>query len=445
MRELKELKTMRKRSGQLTIQILNSSVIKFTQAGFTILGSILLARALGAESFGIYSFVLATITLAATVAHGGLPTLAVREAAKNRVINRPDMVLGIVRFGSLFITISSLLIVLAFLAYDFTSVAEPRSHQRTTLLIGLLLIPAMGLNLLRSAALRGLQKITAGQIPELIKAATLLALIVAFYPLLPDKPAFAMALTLGATLLALTIGTFFLTKELKFYKETATYKYESKAWLKSLIPLAIISTIQTANHQIDIISLGLLANNKEVGIYKAAVQLSTALALCLTAVNSVLAPKISHYFHSGKHNQLQRSVTKGIRLTLLATVPIACTLVLFGDRVLGLLFGTEYEIASAALSILVIGQIVNTTLGPVGFLLNMTGHERITAIVSASALIVNVTLNILLIPIFGIEGAAASSMITLSGWNILLFFYAYKKTGIVSLPFMLSVLKKPTK
>jgi O-antigen/teichoic acid export membrane protein len=93
-------------------------------------------------------------------------------------------------------------------------------------------------------------------------------------------------------------------------------------------------------------------------------------------------------------------------------------------------FGPEFERGSTALSILLVGQVVNVAAGPVGVLLTMTGHEkRVAAAVGASACC-NLLLNLLLIPRFGIEGAAVASAVSLILWNAAMLLWSLRRLRI---------------
>ena len=110
-------------------------------------------------------------------------------------------------------------------------------------------------------------------------------------------------------------------------------------------------------------------------------------------------------------------------------LPAAMLLIAFGDRLLAV-FGAEFTRARTALTILVLGQIANVAAGHVGVLMTMTGHEkRVAATVSAAAGC-NVILNFLLIPRFGIEGAAAATAISVILWNTFTLCWVIKHLRI---------------
>ena len=107
---------------------------------------------------------------------------------------------------------------------------------------------------------------------------------------------------------------------------------------------------------------------------------------------------------------------------------------IFGEFLLSI-FGEGYEGSISILRILCFGQIINALCGPVMYLLNMTGNEKEARNTMIYAAIVNISANILLIPIFGLEGAAWATSSTMILWNIWALMVGYKRTGIRTLIF----------
>jgi O-antigen/teichoic acid export membrane protein len=93
-------------------------------------------------------------------------------------------------------------------------------------------------------------------------------------------------------------------------------------------------------------------------------------------------------------------------------------------------FGAEYESAYVPLVILCVGQLVNASMGSVGALLNMTGHERDTTKSILVAAVVNVALNLSLVPHWGIIGAAVATASTLTVWNLIMWHKVRARIGI---------------
>ena len=96
--------------------------------------------------------------------------------------------------------------------------------------------------------------------------------------------------------------------------------------------------------------------------------------------------------------------------------------VLLNQWVLGF-FGKEFLAGSNVVLFRGIGQVINSSVGSVWLLLSMTGRSKLNMIGTSSAAVINVIMNLLLIPRMGIDGAAIASMIAVSFINILGYIF----------------------
>jgi O-antigen/teichoic acid export membrane protein len=131
-------------------------------------------------------------------------------------------------------------------------------------------------------------------------------------------------------------------------------------------------------------------------------------------------------------------ITKSSRGMLLITLPVVLVLVLFGEVIIRLAFGAAYEKAYVPLVILCVGQLVNASIGSVRSILNMTGNEHDTTRVLVIGAIVNLLLNFTLTPVWGMNGAAMATTVTLILWNVLMWRSVRTRTGLESSPFFRS-------
>ena len=108
---------------------------------------------------------------------------------------------------------------------------------------------------------------------------------------------------------------------------------------------------------------------------------------------------------------------------------LAILLIVFADRVLGL-FGSEFVAARGEMTVLILGQLVNVGAGSVGYLMKMTGHHNQCAYVFGFSAILNLLLNAILIPFWGIMGAAIATALSMAIWNIWLHQLVVKYLGV---------------
>ena len=96
-------------------------------------------------------------------------------------------------------------------------------------------------------------------------------------------------------------------------------------------------------------------------------------------------------------------------------------------------FGDEFILAKFSLLILAFSQAINALSASLGTILNMTGMQKVYGNILLVFLVLNIVLNYLLIPIYGIEGAAIASASSLMFWNLYSVFYVYKYYGVLTL------------
>jgi len=130
----------------------------------------------------------------------------------------------------------------------------------------------------------------------------------------------------------------------------------------------------------------------------------------------------------GESDELRKTITRAARAVFLATVPVVLAIALLADPLLGL-FGDEFRSGAGALRILLAGELVKDFFGLAGLALVMTGHESdLTRGVSVGAGI-NVLLAVILIPLFGVEGAAIAGAAGAAGTHLVLAWLSRRKLG----------------
>jgi len=176
---------------------------------------------------------------------------------------------------------------------------------------------------------------------------------------------------------------------------------------------------------IDSVMLSLMKGNEVVGWYNAAYRLVFILLFIPGIINMAIFPSMSR-FHISSQNSLRLTYEKYFKLMLIIGIPIGIGTTLLADRIILLIFGTGYTQSIIALKIL-IWTIVLTFAGAAFVrLFESTNRQIIVAKVSVICVVVNVILNLLLIPKFTYVGASIATVITefilVSG----IFIFAYK-------------------
>jgi O-antigen/teichoic acid export membrane protein len=182
--------------------------------------------------------------------------------------------------------------------------------------------------------------------------------------------------------------------------------------------------------------LGIFEPSDQVGIYRIAVQISMLAAFGLHAVNMVVTPRFAELYMQNRLAPLKHLVVAGGRVAQGFTLLVTVGFLLVGKPCLRLIFGPVYTASYLPIVILLIGQMVNSATGSVGNLLNMTGYERETLRGTAVAAAIGIALDVLLIPVWGIRGAATATAVSMAIWKVLLWWAARKHLHIDSLAYI---------
>lgn len=398
--------------------------------------AVVLARVLGPKNYGIYTYVYALVSLLAVPAQFGLPTLVVRETAKAEVKQEWGLMRGLWRWaGSVAAALALMLAVVAgVFAWYFSG--HFSALQLKTFVWGLALIPLIALGTLRGAALQGLRSVVQGQLPEQVVRPALLilmVLVIGFFAGGKIKADEAMALHALAAGCGFAIGAWLLWREQPSQVAARPPPvYELRRWLASTLPLALLAGTQVITNQTDVVMLGIFASAQDVGVYRVAAQGATLVSLAFAALGIAAMPHLARLYTKGDMCRFQRLATVSAGAALLVALPILLAFLLFGDTILGTVFGARYVNGGKVLSILASAYFVNVGFGMVGRLLNMAGYEHDTAKGVGVAAVCNVVLNVILIPLYGMTGAAAATAISMLVWNIVLWRMVRRRLGVDS-------------
>lgn len=411
---------------------IGSFVVKILGAAIAFGLHILLARLLGVTQYGIYIYALTWVNILVIASLLGSNTSLVRFIAAYKAQEKWGLLRGIVHRSTQFVVIFSLLIggiggiVVWFLR------SRIGQDQAATFGVALILLPVLALVRLREAGLKALKRVVQSEFPIVIIRPLLLAAILSglyFYLRQPLQATQAMAINLIAVFAALAIGTLWLVKELPEQVRDAQPVYAEKEWLKVSLPLLLVAGMHLILKHTDIIMLGAIRSSDEAGIYSAASRISDLVVFALIAINAILAPMVSELYHTGRMEELQRIVTLAARAIFAFTLMFSIILVVFGKFALSL-FGAEFVVTYVPLLILLCGQIVNALAGSVGLIMTMTGHQNQAGAIVAVSAAVNIILNVLLIPLMGLRGAAISTAFTMALWNITMLIYVQRRLEI---------------
>ena len=192
----------------------------------------------------------------------------------------------------------------------------------------------------------------------------------------------------------------------------------------------LISTGSLAFSYTDTIFIGYFMTNGDVGVYRTAFQFTSAAAFITAAIAPTLTPKISRWSKDNEWEKIVYPVSRGITFGLILAVPVLFGGIFLADKLLYYFYGADFAAGAAACCILFAVQIVAVFTTFLGTALSASDHAKQSFYATATAAVVNIILNCILIPILGINGAAISTLISYSLNAVLIAYFLRRYISI---------------
>ena len=399
-----------------------------------LLVSVVLARLIGAEGLGAYSFAIAIVGLVAIPVQLGFPQFVVRYCAI--YMRRGDMALmkGLLYSVGLIVLGMAVLALVVSIPLVKYLVREHGVIASATLFWAFALLPWSGLSAVGSSALRGLGFVTLGQFAgQVVRPLCFVGIIgtglVAGWQM---DSTIAVKYNVVAALIASLTAVLLLIRIRPAGFFSTSPEFEISHWIRGALPFVVLGGVYVVMQQIDLIMVGMLATARDVGVYSVVSRIAMLVPVGLLVINPVIAPQIARYHDAGDLSSLQRLVAYAARASVLLALPFYLMLSLGGDWVLSTVYGDAFSYGNQALMILLVGQLFNAAMGSVGMILNMTGNAWYSATGLGVAVGTNIVLNLALIPVYGIEGAAMAATISIFVRSTFLAIAVYRRLGLNS-------------
>ena len=402
--------------------------------------TLVIAHLFGAKGLGDYVLAITVLRLFTLLAKLGLDTTSIRFIAS---FASQDKWTSIFRFRKQIVSILSLSsIVSSLLMYCFAEpIADLINANYKYIQLNAFLVLPMSFFMLHYQSLRGLKRIAEFsffyRMSQSLFSIIFILIIYQFFTT-SDVPVYAYFLSvLIVSLLSFFAFIYWLNKRSEG-KESAELKIRSyKKLLKISIPLMFAQSVQFIMAWTDKLMLGNMTTPEDVGIYHTAFKLSMFASIALMSVNSIASPKFAEMYAENNMKGLKKVVHQSTKMIFWTSVPLVSVFFVFPEFLLGI-FGEEFKVGVTAFIFLSCGRLISSFSGSVGTILQMTGNQNIYAKILLFGAIMNVALNLILIPKYGIKGAAIASMSSLIVWNLSMVLVVKNRFGFYTfyIPFI---------
>jgi O-antigen/teichoic acid export membrane protein len=386
-------------------------------SGIAFVSHVLFARWLGVDSYGIYVFALGWLNILFIAVQAGMNISTVRFVSEYRASGDRLSIERLTGFSNLIVLCLS--VVAAGIGVTVAALTLSGDDElRLTIYLVLALTAVMALIQQRTAILQGLERVVqATLIFEFARPLGLLFLAFVVGSLAGLDAARVMALNLAVSIATLVLLAVHTRRCIRREPADETADTESgpapwRRWLKISLPYIAVTGMAILLTQMDILMIGHLLGPEQAGLYAPAAKVALLAVFPAVAIRARYGPLAARLYAEGKTADLQVRTKVATGLSVLACLGVLAVILPGRDLILGL-FGAPFQAGGVTVLVLAAGYLLYSALGAVEMFFLVGPFEKANAVVAASTLGLNLILNLVLIPRFGIEGAAAATAVAL--------------------------------
>jgi O-antigen/teichoic acid export membrane protein len=394
---------------------------------------IYVARVLGPDGLGMYALGMSAVDFLALFAALGSFDTAARYVGVFKADRAPGRIRLLFMSGIkavFFVSVALAVLLMSTRGWVASSLLGAPGLAAYLLLFALLL-PLGNLNGFLGGYLRGHQEVTRRTVVNaFVQFPVKIAATVVFFSLGLGLTGYVLGEIVGAVL---AVGLLF--KVAMRLTPTATARDSGRVSLPrreifdfagSMVGMALLGFLSAKLAEP---LLGAYLGPADVGIYSVALATAAFVPVLLKSLNTIFGPVVSELHGKGKLEMVERLYQISTKWCLALTWPLVCVLVVHADDLMRI-FGEDFARGGSALAVLAIGQMVNVAVGSSGQLLIMTGHQRMEVRIQFAAAGVSIVSLLLLVPRFGVFGAAIAFSLVLALSNLMRLLLVFSVLSI---------------
>jgi O-antigen/teichoic acid export membrane protein len=405
--------------------------IRIFNAVVAFVSQVLLARWMGSFEYGIFVLVWVTMIIVGNLSCLGFHTSVIRFIPEYFEREKLAELRGILITSRLFVLVASTATALIGLLglWLFSSLIE--SYYVIPFYLGIICLPMIALSDVMQGISRANSWTLSALAPTYITRPILILVFMGGALLAGYEPSAANAVI--AAILATYVTTIAqsveVTTHLNRRLPAGPRKIEFRQWFAVSLPIFLVESFFFLLTNADVLMVGAFMQPTDVAVYFATVKTLALVHFVYFAVKAGVAQRYSQFTHSNPE-RLAAFARETVSWTFWPSLVMAAVVLALGKPML-MLFGPEFDSGYPLLFLLVAGVVARAAVGPAESLLTMSGNQNICAAVYALTLACNVALSVLLIPLFGLWGAAIATALSMIFEASALSFTVWRKLGIV--------------
>ncbi|WP_148882924.1 flippase [Thermococcus aciditolerans] len=397
---------------------------------FGFLSRAVIARYFSTAEYGVFNLVLTVLNIALVIATLGFQNALPREVAFYRE-REPSRVWDLVSTALVIVAVNSVIWTAVLFAFS-GSISRLFGDERLVraLRIVVFALPFWALTGVIISVSRGFGRVREQVYFQNIVYPTLFMAFVVIGAFLGLPFAFVFGAYVVAQALTLLALTFDVWKKGIFKPGISLNSKLGKELVRFSIPLMLTGIAGFVMTWTDTLMLGYYLGSEVVGLYNAAAPIARLLPIFLNSAGLIFPPLATVLYAHGKVEELKRVYQILTKWIFLATFPLFALIFLFPEVTISFFFGAKYLSAAPVLQILALGFMFHTFLGLNGWSLIVIRDSNFIMYSTLISAGINVVLNVLLIPHYGIEGAAVATTVSYFVTNVLNSLRLYRKIRI---------------
>ena len=393
--------------GQAGRMALIAFMIRIVSAAIAFISQIILARIMGEHEYGIFVFTWVLVILIGNLSCLGFHSAQIRFLPQFEAVNDLERMRGLAVTARIFALVSSTTVAIVGYAALYLFADKIQGYYVIPLFIALFILPMIALGDTMEGTARANSWAIVALSPTYIVRPMLILLFMlgAVWAGEPQTAKTAMVMSLAATYVTSIAQLFNIKWRLHRRYERGPIRVEFGTWFRVALPIFLIEGFSFLLTNSDTVVTGLFLDPTDVGIYFAASKTMALVQFVYFSVKAASAPRFSALYAAGEHRELARFAGLTVRWAFWPALCVGLAALLAGNFLLSM-FGPAFTAGYSVMVILFFGILAKASVGPGEVLLTMAGQQTLCVKLYAVALAANIGFNIVLVPLYGIEGAA---------------------------------------
>ena len=405
-------------------------LIRVVAAALAFISQVMLARWMGTHEFGVFVYVMTWVMLFGALVDVGLASSTQRFIPHYSEKGAWSDLRGFLA-ASRWLTFWSAMLFSAIGMLVLYALDGWIDHNTIIpLYIGCVILPVYGVMHVQDGIARSYNWPNLALLPPyVIRQLLMIGLMGAAYALGMATDATTGMVVAAVSIWVCAIGQYMmLTRKLSTEVPTGPKSYDLAHWLAVSIPMFLVDSLYMSLMYVDVLILKQFQPADEIAIYYAAAKTLALVSFVYFAVSAASAHKFSEYYAAGDRDKLAAFTRDSVRWTFWPSLAAVLVILAVGWPLLRL-FGPQFVAGYPLMFVLSIGVLARAAVGPGERFLSMLGQQKLCAVTALAALVTNVVLCLVLIPTYGIMGAAVAMSTAFIVESVAIFWIGRSKLG----------------